>query len=95
MWFSEILNPERLKKIKGNREIFRFKADMLIIYNFFFTTGLSVYSERLTGFQDQCLLMLTLSGGVSIWIGDVKIIGATWCQEHTTQNSILTLKNAN
>ena len=40
MWFSKILNPERLKKIKGNRETFGFKADMLIIYNFFLTTSL-------------------------------------------------------
>ena len=54
MWFSKILSPERLKKITGNRETFGFKADMLIIYNFFFTTSLSVYSELLTPFQEQC-----------------------------------------
>ena len=55
MWFSNILNPERLKKIKGNREIFGFKADMLIfttscscIYNFVFTTS---YHQRKT-FQE-------------------------------------------
>ena len=45
MWFGKILNPERLKKMKGNREAFGFKADLLIIYNFFFTTSLCVYSE--------------------------------------------------
>ena len=56
MWFSKILNPERSRKeIKGNRETFGFKADMLIIYNFFFTKSLSVYSELLTAFQDQVL----------------------------------------
>ena len=91
MWFTKILNPERLKKIKGSRETFGFKADMLIIYNFFFTASLSVYSELLTAFQDQCLLMLT-AGLVSGW-GTSKY--ATCCQEHTTKNSILTLKNEN
>ena len=59
MLFSKILNPERLKKIKGNREKFGFKADMLITYDFFFTTSLSVYSELLTPFQDQCSLNLS------------------------------------
>ena len=47
---------ERLKKIKANRETFSFKADKLIIYNFFFTTSLSVYSELLTAFQNQFTL---------------------------------------
>ena len=54
MWFSKILNPERLKKIKENRETCGFKAGMLIIYNFVFNTSLNVYSELLTAFQDQC-----------------------------------------
>ena len=48
MWFSKVLNAERLKKIKANRETFSFKADKLIIYNFFSTSSLSVYSELLT-----------------------------------------------
>ena len=84
MWFGKILNPERLKKIKGNRETFGFKADMLIIYNFFLTTSLSVYSELLTAFQDQCSLKLCPfpTGFVSgSGCGTSKY--ATCCQEHT------------
>ena len=74
MWFNKILNPERLKKIKGNRETFGFNADMLIIYNFLFTTSLSVYSELLTAFpEDECSLKLIPAPRVSIWIGDVKL----------------------
>ena len=73
MWFSKILNPERLKKIKGNRETFAFKADMLIIYNLFFTISLSVYSELLTAFQKKCSLKLNPFRSVSIWMGDVKL----------------------
>ena len=59
MWFSKILNQGRLKQIKGNRETFVFKADILIIYNFFFTTILSVHSDFLTAFQEQCSLKLS------------------------------------
>ena len=72
MWFSKILNAERLNKIKGNRETFGCKADMLIMYNFFFTASLSVYSELLTAFEDQFSLKLSpFRRGKGI--GDVKI----------------------
>ena len=89
MWFSEVLNPERLKKIKANRETFSFKADKLIIYKFFFTTIISVHSELLTAFQD---LFAFPAGLVTGWETSKD---ATCCQEHTTKNSILMPKNAN
>ena len=72
MWFSKVLNAERLKKIKANRETFSFKADKLIIYNFFSTASLSVYSELLIAFQNQFALSQAVSGGVSNLMGDVK-----------------------
>ena len=49
---------------------------MLIIFKFpcniFFTTSLCSYSEYLTAFQDKSSLKLSLSGGVSSWMGDLK-----------------------
>ena len=60
----KVPNPERLKKIKGSRETL---ASSLTTS---FTTSLSVHSERLLSFVFS--LQLTLSGGVSIWMGDLK-----------------------
>ena len=73
MWFNKLLNPERAKKIKGNRETFGLKADMLIIYNLVFTTSLSVYSELPTAFQDQFYFVIGLSRSKSREIGGAKL----------------------
>ena len=120
------INPRKIEENKRKSRTLGFKADMLIIYNFFFNTSLSVYSELLTAFHDQCSLKLSPfqrslilrrsrslgegtkvrdtsdldrlrirvfpAGLVSGW-GTSKY--ATCCQEHTTTNYILTLKNAN
>ena len=56
----KVPNPERLKKIKGSRETLAS-----------FTTSLSVHSERLLSFVFS-LQLTPLSGGVSIWMGDLK-----------------------
>ena len=56
----KVPNPERLKKIKGSRETLAS-----------FTTSLSVHSERLLSFVFS-LQLTSLSGGVSIWMGDLK-----------------------
>ena len=92
MWFSKVLNPERWKKIKANRETFSFKSDKLIIYNFFFITTFSVYSKLLTAFQDQFAFVNPFPAGLVTGWETSK--DATCCQEHKTKNYILMPKNA-
>ena len=95
MWFSRVLNAERLKKIKANRETFSFKADKLTIYNFFFTTSLI---KRVFGASDSFPKPIYIevkpfpAGLVTGWETSKD---ANCCQEHTTKNSILMPKNAN
>ena len=75
---SKVLNPERLKKIKGNRE----KLASRLTFDHFqvpsqllFTKSLSVHSEHLTALQyTSSLKLIPVSGGVSTWKDDLENI---------------------